>query len=124
MVENEGGYAPGGPSNRPFYPSAPYPPSNRPLFTPAQPRFVKIIRPIISRILLDLRRPGGGYGQGFRPGVNPGILTGPIPSWEQQRPHLLNFDKCKCAEKFNCNSPGISYVSFGYTYVGTFSRVR
>lgn len=70
-------------------------------------------------------RPGGVYGgqnninAGYGPGQGtyypnegpaPGILTGPVPSWQQQGP-FKEFDRCKCAEKFNCNSPGISYVS-------------
>lgn len=37
-----------------------------------------------------------------RPG--PGILTGPV----QEGP-FKEFDRCKCTERFNCNTPGISY---------------
>ncbi|XP_018323556.1 uncharacterized protein LOC108735853 [Agrilus planipennis] len=48
---------------------------------------------------INVQRPGQGH---------PGILTGPIPSWERQ-PRLEKFDRCKCAESFNCNTPGISY---------------
>ncbi|KAK9884347.1 hypothetical protein WA026_005297 [Henosepilachna vigintioctopunctata] len=60
----------------------------------------------------------GGYGQGGRPfgrpqynpndPREPGILTGPIPSWVQEKP-FKNFDTCKCTESFNCRSPGLSY---------------
>ncbi|KAG5880695.1 hypothetical protein JTB14_024267 [Gonioctena quinquepunctata] len=67
-------------------------------------------------------RPGGVYGQnnvgsGYGQGQGnyhtddrpiPEILTGPIPSWEKEGP-FKEFDRCKCTEKFNCNSPGISY---------------
>lgn len=52
--------------------------------------------------------PTGGYGLAnhpYKPGV---VLKGPEPTWSQPRP-LKNFDKCKCAEKFNCQ--GLSYVS-------------
>lgn len=59
----------------------------------------------------------GGYGQQQNAGYypqggqgGPGILTGPVPSWVPQGP-FKNFDKCKCTERFNCPSPGISYVS-------------
>lgn len=55
-------------------------------------------------------KPTGGYGlvnHPYRPG---GVITGPEPTWSQPRP-LKNFDKCKCSEKFNCPSPGITYVS-------------
>ncbi|CAH1129853.1 unnamed protein product [Ceutorhynchus assimilis] len=68
-------------------------------------------------------RPGGLYGGSTyhptyanqkpyypspTPEENPGILTGPVPSWVKEGP-IKDFDKCKCAAKFNCNSPGISY---------------
>ncbi|XP_060533358.1 uncharacterized protein LOC132706192 isoform X3 [Cylas formicarius] len=64
-------------------------------------------------------RPGGVYATGnpqpHYGGVyypqqpnNPGVLTGPVPSWVKEGP-IKNFDKCKCTERFNCNSPGISY---------------
>ncbi|XP_019876332.2 uncharacterized protein LOC109604241 [Aethina tumida] len=70
-------------------------------------------------------RPGGvygpqnfenanyGQGHGSYNNVNTyhpedGILTGPVPSWVKQGP-IKQFDRCKCSEKFNCNSPGISY---------------
>lgn len=65
-------------------------------------------------------RPGGVYGNGANVaggygngGQYPAILTGPVPSWAQEQP-IKDFDRCKCAEKFNCNSPGISYVSNSY----------
>ncbi|KAJ8984169.1 hypothetical protein NQ317_017822 [Molorchus minor] len=60
---------------------------------------------------------GNGYGEGqSQSSTNyfpqqrppPGILAGPVPSWVKQGP-IKNFDRCKCAERFNCNSPGISY---------------
>lgn len=75
-------------------------------------------------------RPGGVYGQSgppLRPGYGqggpfpeenrpgPGILTGPVPSWVRDGPYK-EFDQCKCTEKFNCPSPGISYVRFGNKY--------
>ncbi|RZC36747.1 uncharacterized protein BDFB_006923, partial [Asbolus verrucosus] len=55
----------------------------------------------------------GHYGQGHphypeESGAEPEILTGPVPSWVKQGPYK-DFDKCKCTEKFNCNTPGISY---------------
>ncbi|EFA08446.1 uncharacterized protein LOC103313770 [Tribolium castaneum] len=51
---------------------------------------------------------GGTYGQGHPYSPETGVLTGPVPSWVKEGPYK-NFDKCKCTEKFNCNSPGISY---------------
>ncbi|KAB0791925.1 hypothetical protein PPYR_03725 [Photinus pyralis] len=51
-------------------------------------------------------RPGDYYPP--RPGSGPGILTGPIPSWVREPP-FKHYDKCKCAVRFNCNSPGIAY---------------
>ncbi|XP_076255583.1 uncharacterized protein LOC143193316 [Rhynchophorus ferrugineus] len=77
-------------------------------------------RPPVSGVgFLSDNRPGGVYNSANRPsyggsgpyipeGENPAILTGPIPSWIREGP-IKNFDKCKCTEKFNCNSPGISY---------------
>lgn len=69
-----------------------------------------------SLICAYFLRPGGVYNQGAgiydgygHGGQHPGILTGPVPSWVKESP-IKDFDKCKCAEKFNCNSPGISYV--------------
>jgi len=54
-------------------------------------------------------RPTYGAQEPYYPQeTNPGILTGPTPSWVREGP-IKNFDKCKCSEKFNCNSPGISY---------------
>ncbi|KAH0808884.1 hypothetical protein MTP99_006201 [Tenebrio molitor] len=54
----------------------------------------------------------GSYGQGHphypSEGHESGILTGPVPSWVKEGP-FKNYDKCKCTEKFNCNTPGISY---------------
>ncbi|XP_044738176.1 cuticle collagen sqt-1-like [Chrysoperla carnea] len=44
------------------------------------------------------------------------VLTGPVPSWDQNKePVIKNYDRCKCAAKFNCNTPGIS---FGHCDVG------
>ncbi|XP_066262123.1 uncharacterized protein [Euwallacea similis] len=75
--------------------------------------------PVAGLEFLPEERPGGVYGgtAPFKPaygGLGPyrpeasAPLTGPVPSWVQEGP-IKNFDKCKCAEKFNCNSPGISY---------------
>ncbi|XP_074039793.1 uncharacterized protein isoform X2 [Leptinotarsa decemlineata] len=79
-------------------------------------------RPRPKPISSDGFRPGGlyaetSYGSGYGQGQGnydsddrpvPDILTGPIPSWVKEGPYK-EFDRCKCAEKFNCNSPGISY---------------
>ncbi|XP_045465622.1 translation initiation factor IF-2-like isoform X3 [Harmonia axyridis] len=70
--------------------------------------------------IIQSNRPGGlygnnGYGRpnpstGYYPNdpADPGVLTGPIPSWVKEGP-FKNYDTCKCTEKFNCRSPGISY---------------
>lgn len=53
---------------------------------------------------------GEGHGQYYpndRPG--PGSLAGPSSSFQGEGPYK-EFDRCKCTERFNCNSPGISYV--------------
>ncbi|XP_030755243.1 uncharacterized protein LOC115881749 [Sitophilus oryzae] len=78
-------------------------------------------RPPVSGVgFLPENRPGGVYNNINRPSYggsgpyipegdeSPGILTGPVPSWVKEGP-FKEFDKCKCTEKFNCNSPGISY---------------
>lgn len=86
---------------------------------------------MLPKNLVKLFRPGGVYGQG-RPPINPGygeggiypggnrpdagILTGPIPSWVKEGP-FREFDHCKCSERFNCQSPGISYVSIKSIYL-------
>ncbi|XP_072392723.1 uncharacterized protein [Diabrotica undecimpunctata] len=48
---------------------------------------------------------GGGQGA-FYPGDGngPGVLTGPVEDGSYKE-----YDRCKCTERFNCNSPGISY---------------
>ncbi|PSN35999.1 hypothetical protein C0J52_20006 [Blattella germanica] len=45
-------------------------------------------------------------------GGRPGILTGPIPSWEQRPGDKLayrDYEHCKCDYGFNCKSPGIKF---------------
>ncbi|KAJ8917288.1 hypothetical protein NQ315_002306 [Exocentrus adspersus] len=81
---------------------------------------VKPLKPLAPN-----ERPGGvygglddldaGYGELQSPSYYPeevaggaGILTGPVPSWMKEKP-FKNFDKCKCTQRFNCPSPGISY---------------
>lgn len=66
----------------------------------------------------DLRPETGPGPLGVRPGVGVGggrpVLTGPVPSWDRHRlppGGYKSFDRCKCAHSFNCNSPGISFVS-------------
>ncbi|KAF2881339.1 hypothetical protein ILUMI_24838 [Ignelater luminosus] len=78
----------------PGFPDRPFP--DRPLFVPNE-------RP-------GGIRPPGGFppGEPLRPHPDEGVLTGPVPSWVKEPP-FKNYDRCKCAEKFNCNSPGISY---------------
>nr|CAD7394459.1 unnamed protein product [Timema cristinae] len=41
-----------------------------------------------------------------RPG--PGVLTGPLPSLNGDRQYH-EYDRCKCAHSFNCESPGIQF---------------
>ncbi|KAL3270484.1 hypothetical protein HHI36_021027 [Cryptolaemus montrouzieri] len=98
--------------NRPLLPQPEYPNrpiNNRPIYP--GPGFVGPHRP--GGVYGNNQFPQGGYGQGGalgRPDVHgdQGILTGPIPSWVQQGP-FKNFDTCKCTERFNCRSPGLSY---------------
>ncbi|RZF41187.1 hypothetical protein LSTR_LSTR011568 [Laodelphax striatellus] len=51
------------------------------------------------------------------PPPNPanGVLTGPVPSWEQPPPPKngdpTSFDSCKCVHSFNCKSPGLQFGS-------------
>ncbi|XP_046385130.1 glycine-rich cell wall structural protein 1-like [Ischnura elegans] len=56
---------------------------------------------------------GPGYGP---PGSGPGILTGPVPSWEQERLDALgvghryhSFDSCSCVHSFNCKEPALKF---------------
>lgn len=69
-------------------------------------------------IRIFIFRPGGLYGDGDghygHGGGNPDILTGPVPSWVKVPP-FKQFDTCKCTEKFNCKSPGISYVNMKFS---------
>nr|CAD7449157.1 unnamed protein product [Timema bartmani] len=51
-----------------------------------------------------------------RPG--PGVLTGPLPSLNGDRQYH-EYDRCKCAHSFNCESPGIQFV---YYAPGTLPR--
>ncbi|KAJ9596729.1 hypothetical protein L9F63_012252, partial [Diploptera punctata] len=49
-------------------------------------------------------RPGQGGGSG--------ILTGPVPSWEQRpgdKHSYKDYEHCKCDYGFNCKSPGIKF---------------
>lgn len=59
--------------------------------------------------------PSGNYGPSHNHNQYPNgeafetdVLTGPVPSWVKEGP-FKNYDKCKCTERFNCKSPGISY---------------
>nr|CAD7463185.1 unnamed protein product [Timema tahoe] len=51
-----------------------------------------------------------------RPG--PGVLTGSLPSLNGDRQYH-EYDRCKCAHSFNCESPGIQFV---YYAPGTLPR--
>ncbi|CAG9862143.1 unnamed protein product [Phyllotreta striolata] len=46
---------------------------------------------------------GAGHSQ-----YRPGAFSGPSPFGQPGGP-FKEFDRCKCTERFNCNSPGISY---------------
>lgn len=83
------------------------PHENRP-FINNRPQFIPNERP--GGIYGGVAEPTGNYGLGGGNNYNPeqGILTGPVPSWVKEGPYK-EFDRCKCTEKFNCNSPGISY---------------
>jgi hypothetical protein len=82
---------------------------------------------------------GGGSGS-FGPGpgpINPAAVGGlpppgvggpplgpngaPVPPYENPilkdpPPHTGGYDTCKCAHSFNCNSPGIKFVSIAYIF--------
>ncbi|XP_044763248.1 uncharacterized protein LOC123320123 [Coccinella septempunctata] len=117
IYENQDVYEPNRPvDERPIYPDSGY--VSRPQLGPYQNE-----RPYNQRPpLIQNNRPGGLYGNGgggygrpvpsdgYYPNdpSDPGVLTGPIPSWVKEGP-FKNYDTCKCTEKFNCRSPGISY---------------
>lgn len=68
------------------------------------------------------RPPNGEYPlHGLRPGVGTNgrpILTGPTPSWEQEdHRKYKDYDICKCVHSFNCNTPGIKFVSGNIHFV-------
>lgn len=121
------------PAERPFYENRPNFNSpgfegNRPGFDNNRPGFENN-RPNFGGFRPDFDnrgpiRPPVDLGQ--RPGANrptpptvggraPGILTGPVPSWEKHRGPTnkdpTDFDTCKCKHSFNCKSPGIQFVS-------------
>ncbi|ENN73966.1 hypothetical protein D910_11364 [Dendroctonus ponderosae] len=113
VFEETDDYVPAGSSQ--FYPS-----TQTQLINQRPPPVYSNRPPVSGAGFIPNERPGGVYAGGInRPNyggqaqyhpeeANPGVLTGPVPSWVKQGP-IKNFDKCKCSEKFNCNSPGISY---------------
>ncbi|XP_068086720.1 collagen alpha-1(I) chain-like [Anabrus simplex] len=115
---NNGGYYPDERfESRPISNYRPPPPVhetsdyNPPEFIPGRPGPPPGYRPGPPQGAVRPPFPGAGGPNG--PG-GPGILTGPIPSWEQgkEHPHAYkHYDRCKCAFSFNCNSPGISFGS-------------
>lgn len=82
-------------------PPLPIHPDDRPIGRPPLP-------PGLGHPLPPLGQPQGNHHA-------PGILTGPVPSWEHSTPFKnndpTNFDQCKCVHSFNCKSPGLKFVS-------------
>ena len=62
------------------------------------------------------RPPNGDYSsQNYRPVIGTNgrpILIGPVPSWENDNnDRYKDYNVCKCVYSFNCNTPGIKFVS-------------
>uniref|UniRef100_A0A1B6C6Y2 Uncharacterized protein n=1 Tax=Clastoptera arizonana TaxID=38151 RepID=A0A1B6C6Y2_9HEMI len=121
------------PSNRPPIPpvfqSRPPPPPYRP--NPPPPYRPNPPPPPIQPIDRPIGRPPPGPPGPQLPPIGnaqglgdhtPGILTGPVPSWEKPPPFKnndpTNFDQCKCVHSFNCKSPGLKFSTcdVGKTY--------
>ncbi|XP_050300153.1 uncharacterized protein LOC126738757 [Anthonomus grandis grandis] len=99
-----------------------YPSNNRPLIgNNPRPLIYEPRPPISGTGFIPEERPGGIYSgsNSYRPtyggphnqnypDVESSIgLSG--ASWHKEGGPFKQFDKCKCTEKFNCNSPGVSY---------------
>lgn len=105
------------PAYRP--PSVPFAAPNRPIPAVSRPGLPYEPKPVSLAIA---SRPNPSYaGAGSQASASTvGILTGPVPSWENVHSTHKNgdptqFERCKCSFSFNCKAPGIQFVShFNY----------